>query len=78
VIIPTIAIIKSEPPESWLEAAESVGLGVIENTVSEHLNSTLFAMSAGHSFYSAYWIPLYLKLFESERKKYTNIDFSMV
>lgn len=63
-------------PEEWLEKAQEVGLGVIEE--QEHFNVTLFASSAGHSFYASYWIPLYLSIFEFEREKYKNIDFNMV
>lgn len=58
------------------EAAKNAGCGII--TGLEPFNDTIFMTSAGHSFYSAYWIPIYLELFEDERKKYKNIDFSMV
>jgi hypothetical protein len=32
--------------------------------------------SAGHSFYSAYWIPLYFKFFPNEEEKFAGIDYS--
>ena len=67
---------RSEPPESWVEAAEEVGLGVVDPQFA--FNTTLFSKSAGHSFYSSYWIPLYLKIFTYEKEKWANIDFSMV
>jgi len=72
----TLFEFKSEPPAEWLTKAQSIGLGVIEE--QDVFNSTLFASSCGHSFYSAYWIPLYLSIFRSEQDKYANIDFSMV
>ena len=52
----------------------SVGLGVIEGL--DDFNNILFMKSAGHSFYSAYWIPLYLKLFPNEAEKYAGINYS--
>lgn len=72
----TLFEFKSEPPESFITAAQEVGLGVIDPHFA--FNTTLFATSAGHSFYSAYWIPLYLKCFTYEKEKWANIDFSMV
>jgi hypothetical protein len=51
----------------------SVGLGVIEGL--DDFNNILFMKSAGHSFYSAYWIPLYLKLFPNEAEKYAGINY---
>jgi hypothetical protein len=52
----------------------SVGLGVIEGLDS--FNNILFMTSAGHSFYSAYWIPLYLKIYESDSEKFKDLDYS--
>lgn len=46
-------------PDEWIEHAQNVGLKVINQ--NDYFNVTLFATSAGHSFMSAYWIPLYLK-----------------
>lgn len=51
----------------------SVGLGVIQGL--DDFNNILFMTSAGHSFYSAYWIPLYLKLFPTEAEKYAGINY---
>lgn len=51
----------------------SVGLGVIEQL--DDFNNLVFMTSAGHSFYSAYWIPLYLKLYPSEAEKYKGINY---
>ena len=50
--------------QSNIEKAQEVGLGVIEGL--EPFNTTLFAMSCGHSFYASYWIPLYLSIFHPE------------
>lgn len=72
----TLFEFRSEPPESWITAAQEVGLGVIDPQFE--FNTTLFSTSAGHSFYSSYWIPLYLKIFDYEKEKWANIDFSMV
>lgn len=72
----TIFEFKNVPTERWLDKAQSVGFGVIEET--EFFNASLFSTSAGHSFYSSYWIPLYLSIFENERKKYRNVNFHMV
>ena len=52
----------------------SVGLGVIEGL--DDFNNLLFMTSAGHSFYSAYWIPLYLKFFPLEAEKFAGINYS--
>lgn len=51
----------------------SVGLGVIEGL--DDFNNLVFMTSAGHSFYSAYWIPLYFKLFPSESEKFAGINY---
>lgn len=72
----TLFEFKSEPPESWVTAAQEAGLGVIDS--HDAFNTTLFATSAGHSFYSSYWIPLYLTIFERRRSYWANVDFSMV
>ena len=60
--------------EEDVEKCMSVGLGVIEGL--DDFNNLLFMTSAGHSFYSAYWIPLYFKFFEHEAEKYAGIDYS--
>jgi hypothetical protein len=52
----------------------SVGLGVIEGL--DDFNNLLFMTSAGHSFYSAYWIPLYFKFFPNEAEKYAEVNYS--
>ena len=51
----------------------SVGLGVISGL--EDFNNILFMKSAGHSFYSAYWIPLYLEFYPDEKIKYSGINY---
>lgn len=48
------------------DAIRSVGLGIIDGL--EPFNRILFMTSAGHSFYSAYWIPLYIKLYNLEEE----------
>ena len=60
--------------EEDTEKCLSVGLGVIEGL--DDFNNILFMSSAGHSFYSAYWIPLYLKLFPHEAEKYAGVNYS--
>lgn len=60
--------------EENIEKCMSVGLGVIEGLDS--FNNILFMTSAGHSFYSAYWIPLYLKIYESDSEKFKGLDYS--
>jgi hypothetical protein len=60
--------------EEDVEKCMSVGLGVIEGL--DDFNNLLFMTSAGHSFYSAYWIPLYFKFFEHEAEKYAGINYS--
>lgn len=52
----------------------SVGLGVIEGL--DDFNNLVFMTSFGHSFYSAYWIPLYLSFYPSEAEKYAGINYS--
>jgi hypothetical protein len=59
--------------EEDIEKCLSVGLGVIEGL--DDFNNLLFMTSAGHSFYSAYWIPLYFKLFPSEAEKFAGINY---
>jgi len=56
-----------------VEKCMSVGLGVIEGL--DDFNNLLFMTSAGHSFYSAYWIPLYFKFFPNEAEKYAGINY---
>jgi hypothetical protein len=60
--------------DEYIEKCISVGLGVIEGL--EHFNNLVFMTSAGHSFYSAYWIPLYFKFYPSEAEKYKGINYS--
>jgi hypothetical protein len=60
--------------EEDLQVAMKLGLGVIEGL--EPFEPMLFMMSAGHSFYSAYWTPLYLSLNETARKKYEGVNYS--
>jgi c-di-AMP phosphodiesterase-like protein len=60
--------------EEDIEKCLSVGLGVIEGL--DDFNNLLFMTSAGHSFYSAYWIPLYFKFFPHEAEKYAGINYS--
>jgi hypothetical protein len=60
--------------EENIEKCMSVGLGVIEGLDS--FNNILFMTSAGHSFNSAYWIPLYLKIYESDSEKFKDLDYS--
>ena len=60
--------------EEDVEKCMSVGLGVIEGL--DDFNNLLFMTSAGHSFYSAYWIPLYFKFFPNEAEKYAGINYS--
>jgi hypothetical protein len=59
--------------EESIEICKSVGLGVIQGL--DDFNNIVFMTSAGHSFFSAYWIPLYLKLFPSEAEKYAGINY---
>jgi hypothetical protein len=59
--------------EEFIEICLSLGLGVIEGL--DDFNNIVFMKSAGHSFYSAYWIPLYFKLFPLESEKYAGIDY---
>jgi hypothetical protein len=56
------------------EKVINVGCGVIEGL--EPFNNLIFMTSAGHSFYSSYWIPLYFRLFPNEEEKYKGIDYS--
>lgn len=49
------------------------GCGVIEDL--DGFNNIIFMKSAGHSFYSAYWIPIYLELYPDEQEKYIDINF---
>lgn len=51
----------------------SKGCGVIEDL--EGFNNLIFMKSAGHSFYSSYWIPIYLELFPDEEEKYADINY---
>jgi hypothetical protein len=56
-----------------VETILSVGLGVISGL--DDFNNILFMKSAGHSFYSAYWIPLYLEFYPDEKIKYSGINY---
>lgn len=58
------------------DAAKKVGLGKIE--AFGPFNTTFFAMSAGHSFYGQYWIPMYLSVFPEKAKEWEGVDYSMV
>jgi hypothetical protein len=60
--------------DEYIEKCMSVGLGVIQGL--EHFNNLVFMTSYGHSFYSAYWIPLYFKFYPSEAEKYKGINYS--
>jgi hypothetical protein len=60
--------------EEDIQKCLSVGLGVIEGL--DDFNNLVFMSSAGHSFYSAYWIPLYFKLYPSEAEKYAGVNYS--
>ena len=62
--------------EEFIEKAQAAGFGIIERM--EDFNTTLFVTGCGYSFYGAHWIPLYLTLFESEKEKWANVDFSCV
>ena len=54
--------------------AQNIGMGLINS--NDYFNETLFTTSCGHSFYSAYWIPLYLCLFgETIATKYKNVNY---
>lgn len=60
--------------EEDVQKCMSVGLGVIEGL--DDFNNLVFMASAGHSFYSAYWIPLYFKFYPSEAEKYAEVNYS--
>lgn len=60
-------------PQEWLNKAQEFGIGLVERT--EYFNNMLFMTSCGHSFYSSYWIPLYLSIFEREAEKYKGVDY---
>jgi hypothetical protein len=51
----------------------SKGCGVVEEL--DGFNNLIFMKSAGHSFYSSYWIPLYLDLYPDEEEKYSDINY---
>ena len=59
--------------EENIQICMSVGLGVIEGL--DDFNNILFMTSAGHSFNSAYWIPLYFKFRPTEAEKYAGINY---
>jgi hypothetical protein len=60
--------------EEDVQKCISVGLGVIEGL--DDFNNLVFVTSCGHSFYSAYWIPLFFKLFPTQAEKYEGINYS--
>lgn len=60
--------------EEDAEKCLNVGLGLIEGL--EPFNNMVFMTSGGHSFYSSYWIPLYLEIYPDEKEKYKEVDFS--
>lgn len=74
----TLFEFRNKPGDKVIEAAIEAGLGVIE--AFGPFNTALFATSAGHSFYSAYWIPLYLSLpwNDDVREKYKGVKYNMV
>ena len=62
---------------NWSSArnvAIKMGCGIINE--SSLFNDMIFMSSCGHSFYSSYWIPMYLEIFHNEAKKYMDIDYS--
>ena len=59
--------------EALSEAALKAGCGVINQ--SDYFNDAIFMRSAGHSFLSAYWVKIYLELFDKEGK-YKDVDYS--
>lgn len=59
--------------EKDLQKAMKIGLGIIEGF--EPYEPMLFMNSAGHSFYSSYWIPLYLAVNDTAREKYKGLDY---
>lgn len=65
----------SEPPEDWIQHAKDSGIGIIRHPAH---NAILFFAGCGYSFYSAHWIPFYLRCFEEDAKKYAGINYSMV
>jgi hypothetical protein len=65
-----------EPPEEWIQHAKDSGIGVISN-FKEH-NTILFFAGCGYSFYASHWIPLYLRCFKEDAKKYAGINFQGV
>lgn len=66
----------NNPSEEFVEKAQAAGFGIIEGM--DLFNTTLFVSGCGYSFYGSHWIPLYLSLFESEARKWANVDFSCV
>lgn len=62
--------------EEDIQRCINMGLGIIEGL--DDFNLIVFMTSAGHSFMSAYWIPLYLEFFPDEKIKYAGIDYSHI
>jgi len=55
------------------EIVISKGCGVVEEL--DGFNNLIFMKSAGHSFYSSYWIPIYLELYPDEAEKYKDLNY---
>ena len=60
--------------EITTEKVIQVGCGIIEGL--EPFNNMVFMKSCGHSFYGAYWIPLYFEMYPEEKVKYEGINYS--
>lgn len=59
--------------EEVTKACRDLGMGIIERL--DPFNNIVFFTSGGHSFYSAYWIPLYLNTHEKAKEKYQGVNF---
>ena len=70
----TLFELKEGDWSTLIEAAKEVNCGII--TGADEFNDTIFMMSCGHSFYSSYWIPMYLKIFPAEAEKYKGVNYS--
>jgi len=64
---------KNSTWEKLSEIAMDNGCGIINE--SDYFSDIIFMMSAGHSFFSAYFCPIYLDLFPDEAKKYKDINY---
>ncbi len=69
---------KRSESEDVIQAAIDAGLGVIEGLGD--FNQILFMTSCGHSFYSSYWIPLFLNLPWNKdiKEKYKGVKYDMM